>query len=80
METLSCRQRTWQAHASPFRVTPVPTSSTELRSTDSERALFSWHPPSPLTLTLFLLPLPQGFLSSEGRDWMTTSELELCVL
>ena len=34
--------------------------------------LFSWCSPLPLALTFFLLPLPQHFLSSEGKDLMDT--------
>lgn len=41
--------------------------------------LFPWSPPSSLALTLFLLPLPWGFLNPEGRDLMETPCLELNV-
>lgn len=38
-----------------------------------------WCPPSPLVLTLFLPPLPQGFLYPKGRDFTETSHSELSV-
>jgi hypothetical protein len=42
-----------------------------------QMALFSWSPPSSLALTLFPPSLPWGSLSSEQRDLMETSHLEL---
>ena len=46
----------------------------------TKKALFSWCPPSPLTLTLFLLPpLAQGSLSPEGKNLMETFYLGLSV-
>lgn len=48
------------------------------------RTLFSWCPSSPLPLSFFPPPLPQGSLSPEGRDWMEISylgpSLQRCVI
>jgi hypothetical protein len=43
-------------------------------------ALFSWCPPSPLTLILFLSPFLWGSTSPEGKNLMETSYLWPSVL
>lgn len=40
------------------------------------KALFSWYPQFSLALKLFLLLLPQGSLSSKGKDLMETFYLK----
>ena len=57
----------------------VSVSSCELCLVDSED-LALLVSSTPLVLTLFLPPPPEGFLSSEGREIMETSNSEVHVL
>ena len=43
------------------------------------RILFPWCPPFLLALTIFLSPLPQGSLSSEGRNLMGAPKLGISI-
>lgn len=59
--------------AGPVHAAAVSMSSYVCRSCWVRKALSPWSRPSPLALTVFLIPLPLSSLSPEGRDLKKTS-------
>ena len=67
----------WCRPEQGLRILPHSVSSQCIDPVDLEKTLLPGCPPSPLVLRLLPSPLPQGFLSPEGRDLRETCRLGL---